>query len=264
MSFSKPFHRNYRQIKSGHNSGYSDWAYIVDREYSQNPEHYTRAFSIIQSDLIKLFEFIEPSDVNLSTYSFRVHELLMRTCIEVEANFKAILRENIYSPTYRNGSRAGQPRLENDWKIDDFKKVNKTHHLDNYTIEFPFWKDSNCRMKPFENWATNQSLEWYQAYNKSKHDRLNSFSEANLKNLLSAFSGLFVLLSSQFRTESFSTGGQSLGISVDSYFAGEFGLGGFLMVQFPNNWTDDEMYDFDWSMLKSQPNRFEKIDYNII
>ena len=36
------------------------------------------------------------------------------------------------------------------------------------------------------------------------------------------------------------------------------------MVQFPNNWTDDELYDFDWSALKSQRNRFEKIDYNIL
>ena len=55
MSFDKPFHRNYRPVKDGHNSGYSDWAYIVDHNYSQNPEYYTRAFSIIQEDIIKLF-----------------------------------------------------------------------------------------------------------------------------------------------------------------------------------------------------------------
>jgi hypothetical protein len=36
------------------------------------------------------------------------------------------------------------------------------------------------------------------------------------------------------------------------------------MVTFPDNWTDDEMYDFDWSQLKTQNSRFEKIDYNNI
>lgn len=264
MSISKPFHRNYRKVKEGSNSGYSDWAYIVDRDYAQSPEHYTRAFSIIQSDLMKLFEFLEPCDINLTTYSFRIHELLMRICIEVEANFKAILRENIYSPTYTNGIRAGQQRLENDWNINDFRKVNKTHHLDNYTVEFPYWKGNNKRIRPFDKWATNGPLEWYQAYNKSKHDRFNSFEEANFKNLLYAYSGLFVLLSSQFRNHSFSTGGQSLGVLVDSYYAGEFGIGGFLMIEFPTNWDEDEMYDFDWSKLKKESCRFQKINYNLL
>ena len=73
MSFDKPFHRNFRPVKKGHNSGYSDWAYIVDRHYSDHPEHYTRAFAILQKDIIGLFEYIEPSDINLVTYSFRIH-----------------------------------------------------------------------------------------------------------------------------------------------------------------------------------------------
>jgi hypothetical protein len=56
MSETKPFHRNFRGIKEGYNSGYSSWAYVNDRDYAKNPEHYTRAFGIIQADLIKLFE----------------------------------------------------------------------------------------------------------------------------------------------------------------------------------------------------------------
>ena len=32
MSITKPYHRNYREIINGHNSGYSSWAYIVDKE----------------------------------------------------------------------------------------------------------------------------------------------------------------------------------------------------------------------------------------
>ena len=77
MSHSKPFHRNYRGFVSRANSGYSQWAYVVDREYAESPEHYVRAFLLIQNDLQRIFEFIEPSDDNLDTHSFRIHELFM-------------------------------------------------------------------------------------------------------------------------------------------------------------------------------------------
>jgi hypothetical protein len=35
--------------------------------------------------------------------------------------------------------------------------------------------------------------EWYNAYNKIKHDRAENFEKANLKNLVEAMSGLFLL-----------------------------------------------------------------------
>jgi len=264
MAFSKPFHRNYRAFISAPNSGYSSWAFIVDKEYAVAPHHYTRAFLILQKDIQDMFEYIEPADINLQVFSYRIHELLMRTCIEVEANFKAILRENIYTPKFSSGSKKGMPRTEEFWKLSDYIKVNKTHHLDNYIAEFPFWRGVRNRFQPFANWSNNGPLLWYQAYNETKHDRDNKFETANFENLLSAFAGLFILLSSQFNCQSFTTGDTFLSTGGDSYFDGEFGIGGYLKIEFPTNWLDDEKYDFNWSVLKKQKDRFEKIDYNLI
>jgi hypothetical protein len=179
----------------------------------------------------------------------------MRTCIEVEANFRAILKENIYSPT----TRAGESIPEKKWNIDHFKKVNKTHHLDEYSVELPFWKGGSNIRRPFQEWKTGPTLSWYQAYNQSKHDRLNNFELACFGNLIDAYTGLFVLLSSQFKDIAFSPGNGSLLLE-----GGRYGLGGFLMVDFPDNWTEDEMYDFNWSELSKETKRFEKIDYNNI
>ena len=78
MSYNKPFHRNYRPVKESPNSGYSSWGYIENRDYAINPEHYVRAFLLIQKDLLKLFEYVEPADTNLKTYSFRIYELFIR------------------------------------------------------------------------------------------------------------------------------------------------------------------------------------------
>jgi hypothetical protein len=258
MSHSKPFHRNYRGFVPSPNSGYSSWAYIVDRGYSQAPEHYVRAFLLIQNDLQRLFEFIEPSDTNLNTYSYRVHELFMRTCIEIEANFKAILKENIFNPT----DSSGNPRPEKKWNIHDYRKVNKTHHLSTYKVHVPIWDGNNSVFAPFNEWATASELSWYQAYNKSKHDRHVQFKEANFRNLVTSISGLLVLLSSQFGTEDFAPGSTLLAANTDSYYSTQPALGGFFHIEFPTDWSDDEKYDFDWSNLKTQPNRFQKIDYD--
>lgn len=265
MPILKPFHRIYRELISANNSGYSSWAFIVDKEYAKKPHHFTRGFLILQEDIKNLFEYIEPADINLKTYSYRIHELLMRTCIELEANFKAILRENIYTPTFRSGNKAGQLRTEEFWNINDYIKINKTHHLDNYFVEFPFWRGNQNRYQPFLDWQSGSSLTWYQVYNETKHDKNDKFELANFESLLTAFAGLFVLLSSQFSCQDFQTGSISLSLeSGSSYFDGEFGIGEYLKIEFPKNWTDEEKYDFDWSVLKSEPIRFQKFDYNTI
>lgn len=94
MPVAKPFHRNFRGIADGPNSGYSSLAYILDRDYARDAEHYVRALTLIQDDLRSIFEYVEPSAECMSAYSFRIHSLFMRTCIEIEANFKVILTEN--------------------------------------------------------------------------------------------------------------------------------------------------------------------------
>jgi hypothetical protein len=236
----------------------------VDREYADSPHYFVKAFFLLQEDIKSLFNYIEPSDINLPTFSFKIHELLIRTCLEIEANFKAILRENIYTPVFKRGKKEGQAKTEDLWNMKDYIKINETHHLDNYEVELPFWRGEKNQYKPFENWSNSNSLKWYQAYNETKHDRHKNFETANFENLIKAFCGLFVVLSSQFHCESFSTGGSVLEINVDSYFEGEFGIGDYLKIKFPANWQDDEKYDFDWSVLIKEEDRFEKIDYNSI
>ena len=251
MGIRKPYHRNFRGFIDGENSGYSSWGYIIDKEYARSPEHFIRAFFLIQDDLKELFEYVEPSPVSMKTFSYRIHELLMRTCIEIEANFKAILAENHYTK-----SRAD---------ITVYKKINVTHRLSSYKVILPIWNGKKERVfKPFIDWDNNKPLPWYQAYNKSKHDRQEKFQQANLKNLLDAVTALLILLSSQFKTEDFSP--SSRGFAASGYDYHEMGpaLGDYFRIEFPTDWPEDEKYDFDWSKLKKTLRRFDKINYNEI
>lgn len=252
MSIKLPYHRIYREFVESPNSNYSSSNFMIDREYAVSPENYLRSFLLIQKDILNLFEYIEPSDTNLKTYSYRIHELFMRVCIEVEANFKAIFKENIFS------------KEERLWKIKDYKLINKSHHLSSYKVIYPVWKGDSNTFTPFEHWIDSNILPWYDDYNKCKHDRHSKMELANLNNLLNSFAGLFILLTSQFNTHSYEPGSTLLSLDSkdDFYPDGEFGIGDYLFVKFPNDWSEEEKYDFDWSVLKNEKVKYQLFNYD--
>ena len=116
----------------------------------------------------------------------------------------------------------------------------------------------------FGAWSINNGPSWYKAYNETKHDRDLNFHEANFENLVNAFAGLFALLSAQFGSQDYMPGSTSLALNVDSFHSGDFGLGGYLKIVTPKNWDLSEKYDFDWSKLKSESDRFLKFNYDAI
>ncbi len=253
MAITKPYYRNCRQFTDGHYSEGGRWQYITYPNYAQSPEHYVRAFLLIQKDLLNLFDYIEPANTNLDCYSFRIHELLMRACIEVEANCKAILQENIYSK-------------KGGWGMNDYKKLNITHRLSSYKVKLPVWGGDSDIRQPFKNWGNGGCLCWYQeGYNKTKHDRHNEFENANFSNLIDAVCGLLVLLSSQFHTNDFSPGPTLMscegGYHNDKM---ESAIGDYFRISFPSDWPKDQCYDFNWQEIQKEENPFMKIDYDSI
>jgi hypothetical protein len=257
MSINKPFYRSCRAYTDGSYSEGGRWQYITHPKYAKAPEQYIRAFLLLQKDLKLLFDYIEPSDTNLPCYSYRTHELLMRTCIEIEANFKAILNENGYEKRDRWG---------NDIRnIADFKKVETTHRLSSYQVKIPTWHGGKSVRIPFASW--DNSPKWYKAYNMTKHNRHDEFHNANFENLLDSICGLLILLSSQFYTEDFSPGNSYLVLESGKGDDFESAIGGYFRIKFPDNWPLDQRYDFsreDWERLSQEENPFQQIDYHAI
>ena len=247
MPIERPYRRTCRQFVDGKYAKGGRSGYILHLKYAKSPEHYIRAFLLLLKDMQDLFYFIEPSDTNLGCYSFRVHELLLRACVEVEANCKAILLENGYSKN-------------DDLTMEDYKKVESSHKLSSFEVLFPVWKGGGALRKPFSAWANNGSLSWYQAYNKTKHDRHEKFEQATLENMIDAISGLLVILSSQFHKEDFSHGPILLALSGPGGEM-ESAIGGYLRINFPDNWPTDQRYDFDWQNLMDETDPFQEFPY---
>ena len=243
MAVDKPFRRTCRPFVDG---TYYRSGYIKHPSFAREPEHYVRAFQILQDDLKEMFEYVEPADANGGCYSYRIHALHMRVCIEVEANCKAILVENGYSRS-----------KPSSWNMDDYKKLETTHRLSGYEVRLPVWSGQNNIRKPFEAWCGGNSLAWYQDYNAAKHDRHEQFTKASFNSLIDATCGLLALLSSQFCKEDF---GPSIRVTSE---ADDFdnAIGRYLRVKFPTDWPPADRYDFDWSAIKDQVDPFQTLQF---
>jgi hypothetical protein len=200
VSVNRPYRRTCRQFVDGRYTEGGRGQYMIHPKYAQSPGRFVRAFLLILKDLQELFDYVEPADKNLGTYSYRIHALLVRACVEVESNCKAILRENGFS------LKQDKKGKDIHWNMGDYKKINKTHHLSAYEVKAPHWSGEEATRTPFSAWSTGNLPPWYEAYNTTKHDRHTKFEEATFKSLIDACCGLLVLLSAQFGTNDFSPG----------------------------------------------------------
>ncbi len=253
MAVNKPFRRICRQFTDGSYFEGGNWQYLLHKKFAKDPRHYIRAFQILEQDLDELFNYVEPADINRSTYSHHMQQLLMRTCVEIEANLTAIMRENQYAK-------------KGNLTMIDYKKVNYSHRLSSYEVRLPVWSGSCATRTPYSAWANQGELSWYRAYNKSKHDRHENFHEATFDNLIDAMCGLIVILSAQFHTENYSTAEKRLtigpGYSYDTDDGMESAIGNLFRIKFPTDWPNEDRYEFNWNDLKDMDNPFDEFDYS--
>ncbi|MEP6896240.1 MAG: hypothetical protein ABI986_11595 [Chloroflexota bacterium] len=250
MGVNRPYRRICRQFEYGTYTPPGGWAYIMHSKYANSPEQYIRAFLLIQKDLQLLFDYVEPSENNLNCYSYRIHELLLRACIEIEANFKAIFHENGFTK-------------KGEMTMDDYKKIEVSHRLSSYQIIIPVWRGQGNIRTPFLTWKEDKTPSWYKAYNQTKHNRHEAFSMATFENMLDAVCGLLIVLSSQFWTHNFSPSGMAIGWDgpddgIDS------AIGSYFRIRFPTDWSDEQRYNFNWQELKKEEDPFIKFDYSKI
>lgn len=263
MPIAQPFFRTCRQFTDGYYTHGGKGLYIEDPRYAKDGEHYARALTLIQKDLLDLFDFIEPDHRNKDAYSYRTHAMHMRAAIEVEANCKAILSENGF---VKRDAKTGKPLLKRngdpaDWNMSDFSLLDKTHRLSAFEIMLPVWKGhttTNVR-RPFSQWAIGADLPWWRAYNESKHDRHEKFAQANFSNLIDAVCALVAILSAQFHRHDFSPGPTLLATERGGAPVGyDTAIGGYFWVKFPA-WPATEQYDFQWDL--NNPGTFQHLTF---
>lgn len=145
------------------------------------------ALRILLSKLQDLFETVEPNETNLLAHGHKVRELLLLACMEIESSWTAVLKENNYGTTQR-------------FTTNDYVKLAIPMFLDAYEVQLQSYS-SFPKFAPFNGWNKinpTSSLPWYDAYNKTKHDREGNLKFANLENAVMAVGAAVVMFHAQF------------------------------------------------------------------
>ncbi|QUX94969.1 hypothetical protein C0J08_05875 [Marinomonas sp. CT5] len=140
----------------------------------------------IVGKLKEVFYTIEPSINNNDVYGHELRNLLLLACMEAEAAFVGILAANNYS-----GQR---------WNTTDYVKLKEIFDLNDWSASFTFYPDYG-EVCPFSNWDSvrpTESIEWYSAYNKTKHDREGNFDSASFRNVINAVCSAVIMQYAQY------------------------------------------------------------------
>lgn len=165
--------------------------YYQDSPISNTTEYcsYIRQLEIILDELFEIFKVVEPhsskkTKSNLETYGNRIRNVIILACTEVDALLKTILKGNNVKSEGKN------------YCMVDYLKLKEPMCLDCYTMSFRYIKDIG-EWSPFKKWYSN-SPEWYQSYNKVKHDRFKNIEKATLANAINAIMAFAIVLAARY------------------------------------------------------------------
>lgn len=145
------------------------------------------------NDLETAFRTTPPISQNLTAWGKATRELLMSAATEVEAQWKGVLTANNSGPRAANYTTQDYIRLLGPMKLDQYQLSLRRFPKHVY-CPFQHWSDS----------APTKSLQWYDAYNKTKHDAANHQNEATLSRVIEAVAACVVMLAAQYGEESLS------------------------------------------------------------
>jgi len=161
---------------------------------------YWPVYKNLEKEVIRLSEYVHFDDNQLSTYSAKIAELLIRCSIEIES-----ISKDLY---FRLGGPRSYDRdlyfdtdciqlIENKWILSKKKVIVAAPN-------FFFQKDDNKVLTPLykANRRGTSGADWKKAYQAIKHNRVGYLPKGSIKNLVRALAALY-LLNIYFKDETY-------------------------------------------------------------
>lgn len=163
------------------------WSYSHDMPYRNAIVAAQQQYNLLCRQLETILSNIEPVPGNAQAYGHTSRNLLILASTEFEAQCTGILQANNAAPVSRH------------FNTNDYVKLAPAMRLDEYSMTLSMFPDYPT-ITPFAGWVPaqpTQSLGWYDAYNKTKHDREANFSLATLENAIVSVGACFAMLVGQ-------------------------------------------------------------------
>ncbi|MFZ2724672.1 MAG: hypothetical protein WAX77_00285 [Methylococcaceae bacterium] len=159
-------------------------------------EFFFPIYQKIENEFKELSFSINIDKKQLTVYSIKIADLILRTVAECENISKALCKKN----GIKFKDKKGKVRSFVNFS-EYINELNKIFSLDEKLVNFIYSNAANdtfdCKHQPFnKKFITSnkkESWDWYHAYNLIKHDRVLNYKQANLGNLINGMAALFLL-----------------------------------------------------------------------
>lgn len=183
-----------------------------------NNNLYSSVYRNLEREFINLSNLIHINDEQLKIYSIKIAELLIRTVVEVESISKELYFLN-------GGTKDDDKDLFFDTDciqlLEDIWKLSKKIIFVSSPILY-FENDDNKILTPLKkaNKRGTSSSDWLKAYQAVKHNRGKNLKKGNLKHLIRALGGLYIL-NIYYRETTFNLDKDGTGTSFDTSLGSE-------------------------------------------
>ena len=144
-------------------------------------------FLYLESKLIDISKHITLDKRNFNTWGEGIADLLVLTGNAMDTFFKDISN----CPNFKDNSSPLKDRK--NMNIQDYQKIFEDYYeLSKNQVTMQFGLGESTILIPFEGFAE-EIPAWWNAYNSTKHQFYSKLPDANLGNVTSCLSGLFVL-----------------------------------------------------------------------
>lgn len=193
----------------------------------------------LEKEVLELAQWIYIDDSQLSTYSVKIADLLMRTAVEIESLSKALYFKF-------GGTKPDDNNLYFD--KDCLKLLQDKFNIDSKVVQvsdvFQYCtKNENIILHPLNHSWIMGKCDWKKAYQAIKHDRYKNLNKGNIKHLIRALASLFVL-NLYFADRKYTLGTDSRAITLDNRFGSDL---------FSIKIQTDKVNITDSSIIEKQP-----------
>lgn len=148
--------------------------------HSQKIEPHWSYLIAVERDLELLSRFVEFDERNFECFGIEIARLLLACGAEVDVVCKQICQ------TIAPASSAGNINAYRDEIVTAYPRI------PTFEVTLPRF---GLTLHPWDEWNKKNGVPiWWTAYNKTKHERNTEYHRANLKNVLNAVAGLFVMV----------------------------------------------------------------------
>lgn len=150
---------------------------------------YWSVYKNLEKEVLELSQWVFIDDSQLSSYSVKTADLLIRTVVEIES-----LSKTLYF--HYGGTKPDDNNLYFDKDclklLQDKLKIGSKVVLVSDVFQYCS-KIENIVLNPLHNSWIMGKCDWKKAYQAIKHDRYNQLKKGNIKHLLRALASLFIL-----------------------------------------------------------------------